>query len=96
MAMLAKLLDTAAGDSVEHRAIQEELWHRQINSAPIRRHTYFSPQKSEAGPSSVSTRMARHILNSNPSYAQRRQERARTNSGRESERARPDLGKDML
>jgi hypothetical protein len=34
MATLAKLLDRAARDSAEHRAIQEELRRREINSAP--------------------------------------------------------------
>jgi hypothetical protein len=34
MATLAKLLDRAAGGSAEHRAIQEELRRRAINSAP--------------------------------------------------------------
>ena len=34
MATLAKLLDPAACDSAEHRAIQEELRRREINSAP--------------------------------------------------------------
>jgi len=33
MATLAKLLDRAAGDSAEHRAIREEIRRREINSA---------------------------------------------------------------